>query len=80
MIVGLMSVESVNLTPLATLVLAYGFGYMGMMLSPVHLCFLVTKDYFDAPMQKIYRQIVPCVLCILVYCITAHLLLSWFGL
>jgi len=80
LIVGLMGVEGVNLTPLATLVLAYGFGYMGMMLSPVHLCLLVTKDYFDAPMQKIYRQIVPCVLCILVYCITAHLLLSWFGL
>ena len=23
-------------------------GYMGMMLSPAHLCFLVTKDYFKA--------------------------------
>ena len=28
--------------------LAYVFGFMGMMLSPVHLCFLVTKDYFKA--------------------------------
>lgn len=27
-------------------VLAYGFGFMGMMLSPVHLCFLVTQEYF----------------------------------
>ena len=80
LIVGLMSVESVGLTPLATLVLAYGFGYMGMMLSPVHLCFLVTKDYFNAPMQKIYRQIIPCVFCILVYCIAAHFVLSWLEL
>lgn len=28
--------------------LAFGFGYMGMMLSPVHLCLLVTKEYFGA--------------------------------
>ncbi len=27
-------------------ILAYGFGIVGMMLSPVHLCFLVTQEYF----------------------------------
>ena len=31
---------------LATLVLAYGFGYMGMMLSPVHVCLIVTNEHF----------------------------------
>jgi len=35
--------------------LAYSFGYMGMMLSPVHLCFLVTKAYFDPGMLNSYR-------------------------
>jgi integral membrane protein (TIGR00529 family) len=80
LIVGLMSVDTVSMTPLATLVLAYGFGYMGMMLSPVHLCLLVTRDYFEAPMRKIYRQIVPCVLCVLVYCIIAYLVLARLGL
>ena len=35
--------------------LAYTFGYMGMMLSPVHLCFLVTKDYFKAGLLDSYR-------------------------
>ena len=80
LVVGLMGTEGSGLTPMATLVLAYGFGYMGMMLSPVHLCFLVTKDYFDAPMRKIYRQIVPCVLCVLVYCIVAHAVLAALGL
>ena len=35
--------------------LAYSFGYMGMMLSPVHLCFLVTKDYFRASLLGSYR-------------------------
>lgn len=38
--------------------LAYTFGYMGMMLSPVHLCFLVTKDYFKAGIGGSYRYVV----------------------
>jgi integral membrane protein (TIGR00529 family) len=38
--------------------LAYTFGYMGMMLSPVHLCLLVTKDYFKASLLSSYRQII----------------------
>lgn len=37
--------------------LAYTFGYMGMMLSPVHLCLLVTKDHFRASLLRSYRHI-----------------------
>lgn len=37
--------------------LAYTFGAMGMMLSPVHLCFLVTKDYFKANLLNSYRYL-----------------------
>ncbi|MEW5726029.1 MAG: DUF401 family protein, partial [Thermodesulfobacteriota bacterium] len=37
--------------------LAYAFGYMGMMLSPVHVCFLVTKDYFAARLPGSYRYL-----------------------
>ncbi|MBU2498149.1 MAG: DUF401 family protein, partial [Proteobacteria bacterium] len=37
--------------------LAFTFGYMGMMLSPVHLCFLVTKDYYKASLLKSYRHL-----------------------
>ena len=80
LVVGLMGAEGSELTPMATLVLAYGFGYMGMMLSPVHLCLLVTKDYFEASMQKVYRQIIPCVLCVLVYCVVAYTVLATWGL
>jgi uncharacterized protein len=38
--------------------LAYTFGYMGMMLSPVHLCFLVTKDYFNAGLLRSYQHLI----------------------
>ena len=38
--------------------LAYTFGYMGMMLSPVHLCFLVTRDYFKAGIAGSYSYVI----------------------
>ena len=38
--------------------LAYTFGYMGMMLSPVHLCLLVTKDFFKADLLGVYRYLI----------------------
>lgn len=46
--------------------LAYVFGFMGMMLSPVHLCFLVTKDYFKANFLKSYRLILMPILTLMV--------------
>jgi hypothetical protein len=53
-------------------VLAYGFGYMGMMLSPVHLCLLVTKEYFSAGLLGVLRIILPCVAVILVFCLLSY--------
>jgi hypothetical protein len=43
---------------LSSAALAFTFGFMGMMLSPVHLCFLVTKDYYRASLIKSYRYLV----------------------
>ncbi|MFH1538094.1 MAG: DUF401 family protein [bacterium] len=43
----------------AYLALAYSFGYMGMMLSPVHFCLIMTKDYFKADFLGIYRWLLP---------------------
>lgn len=79
LVVGLMSAPDSGLTPLATLVLAYGFGYMGMMLSPVHLCLLVTRDYFSSSMASICRQIAPCIVAVLVFCMAGHFLLRALG-
>jgi len=65
LLVGIMGGEAVGLSPMATLALGFGFGYAGMMLSPVHLCLVLTKDYFNAPFSQIYRQILPCVIVLL---------------
>jgi hypothetical protein len=41
----------------ATTALAYGCGYVGMMLSPIHICFVVTGEYFKAPIVLAYRYL-----------------------
>lgn len=53
-------------SPLPYAVLAYGFGFMGMMLSPLHLCLLVTKEYFRADLVDGYRYLwKPVLLCLI---------------
>ena len=58
--------------------LAYTFGYMGMMLSPVHLCFLVTKDYFRASLIKSYPYLLKPVFTVMIVTTTIFLLLKIF--
>ncbi len=65
-VVGFVGADA-NLHPIAALVLAFSMGYAGMMLSPVHLCFLLTVDYFSASFIKVYRYIIPCVLTVMVF-------------
>jgi len=38
---------------------AFVGGYMGHMLSPMHLCLVVTNDYFKADTGKIYKMLIP---------------------
>jgi integral membrane protein (TIGR00529 family) len=42
---------------LSTAGLAYVFGYIGMILSPLHLCFLVSKDYYRAGFLESYQYV-----------------------
>jgi hypothetical protein len=41
----------------ATTACAFGFGYMGMMLSPMHVCLVVSGEYFKCPLYGAYRYI-----------------------
>ena len=56
----------------ATTACAYGFGYMVMMLSPIHVCFVVTCEYFKTPLFENYRYIMGPIVIIL----TVSLILS----
>jgi hypothetical protein len=50
----------------ATTAFAYSFGYMGMMLSPMHACFVVTAEYFCTTVFGAYRYIIGPVVIILI--------------
>ncbi len=56
--------------------LAYVFGYMGMMLSPVHLCLLVSKDYYKASLMRSYRYLVPPVMTVMLLVVILFFALS----
>jgi len=75
LVVGLVAARATGITQLSALPIAFGFGYMGMMLSPVHLCLVVTRKYFGAGSIKTYREYMPCVIATLVYSIAVHVFL-----
>lgn len=79
LVVGFLSVSQGALTPLAALVLAFCAGYIGMMLSPVHLCFVLTNEFFVVPWGRVYRHILPCAASVLGAGILLHLLFGLFG-
>ncbi len=38
---------------------AFASGFMGVMISPVHLCFVLALDYFKAERARVYRRLIP---------------------
>ncbi|MDA8078208.1 MAG: DUF401 family protein [Nitrospiraceae bacterium] len=39
--------------------LAFAAGFIGVLISPVHLCLVLTREYFKADMTGVYQRIVP---------------------
>ncbi|MEA3485581.1 MAG: DUF401 family protein, partial [Candidatus Aerophobetes bacterium] len=52
---------------LTYVMLAYAGGFTGILLSPVHLCLIVTKDYFKADFARVYKSLLlPAIFVVLV--------------
>jgi len=48
-------------TSIGALSFAFASGFLGVLLSPVHICLILTKDYFKADLWGIYRiMLLPC--------------------
>lgn len=57
--------------------LAYVSGYIGILVSPAHLCFSVTQKYFNADYKKVYKKLIPSI--IILFCFALFLtLIGWF--
>jgi integral membrane protein (TIGR00529 family) len=75
-VVSLLGPDPTFGTLLSTAALAYGFGYLGMMLSPVHVCLIVTNEHFNT---RLHRTLPPLALpaaCIAVVVVAVHMALK----
>jgi integral membrane protein (TIGR00529 family) len=52
--------------------LAYYGGMSGVFVTPVHLCFALSKDYFAVSFSKLYKHLLPVIICVagLVFLVT----------
>ncbi len=41
------------------ILLAYVSGFLGIMLSPAHLCLILTNEYFGSDLGRVYRLLIP---------------------
>jgi integral membrane protein (TIGR00529 family) len=55
--------ENISLVALS---FAFASGYLGVLLSPVHVCLLLTREYFKADFWGMYKLIIPA--CITIFC------------
>jgi len=63
----------------SALVLAFTTGYVGMMLSPVHLCYVLTRRYFHVPLPATYKYLVPCLVPVMIYGIAVYSFMHFMG-
>ena len=74
LVVGLIAVDP-SISQASALVLAFTMGYVDMMLSPVHLCYILTRRYFTAELLPTYAYLFPCVLTVAGWGILVHFFL-----
>jgi len=60
-----------------TVLLAYGFGYMGMLISPVHVCLVVTSEHFDTPLLRNVRALAKPAAVMLVVAYVGYYVVGW---
>jgi hypothetical protein len=59
-------------TFLSTIVLAFGFGYMGMLISPVHVCLIVGCEHFKTPLLHSVAALAKPAVFVLIWTLLLH--------
>jgi hypothetical protein len=62
---------------LSYLVLGYACGFIGMLMSPVHICLVAAIEYFQADLGKTYRWLLPACFTLLAGAVVMHLVLRF---
>src|SRR4030065_2594843 len=63
-------------TSLAAISFAFASGFLGVLLSPVHVCLILTREYFKADLWGMYKMIIPAGLIVLCVAIVQYLILK----
>ena len=57
--------------------LAYAGGFCGLVLSPVHLCLILSREYFKATWGGVYRYLLPAALMLILTCVAVFMVRAW---
>lgn len=63
---------------LSQMSLAFAAGFIGVLLSPVHLCLVLTREYFKADLWGVYRRLIPAAALILIAAFLQYFALQYF--
>jgi uncharacterized protein len=55
----ILALEHTGIATLPTVMLAYVSGISGVMLSPLHLCLILTNQYYGSSLKKVYAYLIP---------------------
>jgi uncharacterized protein len=69
----IMSIAGTSVGPIS---FAFASGFLGVLLSPVHICLVLTREYFKADIWGIYKMMVPGCVIILIGAVIQYLLLQ----
>mgnify|MGYP001592364856 CR=1 FL=1 len=65
-----------NAQNIAAISFAFASGYAGVLMSPVHLCLVLTREYFKANMAGIYNKIIRVSILILLIAVVEYFILA----
>ncbi len=54
---------------------AFASGYLGVLFSPVHICLVLTREYFRADLWKMYKMIIPAGIILLFIAVIEYMIL-----
>jgi hypothetical protein len=66
----------VDNTSIASISFAFASGFLGVLLSPVHICLVLTREYFKADLWGMYKMIIPASLIVFCVAIVEYLILK----
>jgi hypothetical protein len=66
-----------NAQDISAISFAFASGYVGVLLSPVHLCLVLSREYFKADMADIYKMIIRTCILILLAAMILYCYLSY---